>query len=183
MDRRFAESRACRNRMIRLTLISLVALGVVMAAFATNAIPLKVEGATATAPPPSALKVALLVPLFGAIGALITAIPPLAKVKGTWNPFGLELYQMLLKVTLGPVFAIVGVMLLQSGLIPSVQFPMPFSDLLVWALVFGATQQVVTRAIDSRVAGLGFDEPTERAAGAPGNPETAGNGGEGEATE
>ena len=173
MDRRFAESRACRDRIILLTLISLVALGVVMAAFATNAIPLKVEGAT-----PSALRVALLVPLFGAIGALITGIPPLAKVTGTWNPFGLQLYQMLLKVTLGPIFAIVGVMLLQSKLIPGVQFPMPFPDLLVWALVFGATQQVVTRAVDNRVAGLVFDEPTGRAVGASRHVEAAENGGD-----
>lgn len=173
MDRRFAESLACRNRIIRLTLISLVALGVLMAAFATNAIPIpiKAEGTTA----PSALKVALLVPLFGAIGALIIAIPPLARVTGHSNPFGLQHYQMLLKVTLGPVFAIVGVMLLQSGLIPSVQFPMPFPDLLVWALVFGATQQVVTRAIDSRVAGLVSDEPTEHVVGAPRNPDAAGD--------
>lgn len=178
MDRRFAESRACRDRIIGLTLISLVALGVVMAAFATNAIPLEVEGPTL----PSALRVALLVPLFGAIGALIIGIPPLAKVTGTWKPFGLQLYQMLLKVTLGPVFAIVGVMLLQSGLIPGVQpaTSMRFSDLLVWALVFGATQQVVTRAIDSRVAGIAFDQPTGRAVGVPRNVETAGNGDSGE---
>jgi len=172
MDRRFAESLACRNRIIRLTLISLVALGLLMAALATNAIHLGVG-----TPAPSALEGALLVPLFGAIGALIIAIPPLARVTGSSNPFGLQHYQMLLKVTMGPVFAILGVMLLQSGLIPGVQpaTSMRFPDLLVWALVFGATQQVVTRAIDSRVAGLVSDEPTERAVGAPRNLGTAGN--------
>ncbi len=49
---------------------------------------------------------------------------------------------------------IVGVLLLQAGLIPNVAFPMPLPDLLVWALVFGAAQQTVTAAVDSRIRGL-----------------------------
>lgn len=162
-DERYAQSRGFRNRLIRLTLISLTALGLLVVAFATNAIPLPVNGA------PSLVETAALVSLFGAVGALITAVPPLAKAAGTWNPFSLPFYQLLLKLVLGPVFAIVGVMLLQSKLIPNVQFPKRLPDLLVWAVIFGAAQQAVTRAIDSRVAGLISGEPGD-AQEAPGRP-------------
>src|SRR5215467_5947680 len=43
-DERYAQSRGFRNRLIRLTLISLAALGLLMLAFAANAIPLASNG-------------------------------------------------------------------------------------------------------------------------------------------
>ena len=152
-DEEYAQSRTYRNRLIRLGLLSLAAFGLVVAAFATNAISIPIKGDKE----PSNLETMLLISLFGAVGALITSVPPLAKISGTWNPFSLPLYQMLLKVALGPVLAVIGVMLLQSKLIPNVDFPMPLPDLLVWALVFGAAQQTVTGGIDKRVAGLVTD--------------------------
>jgi hypothetical protein len=147
-DERYAQSRGFRNRLIRLTLISLAALALLMVAFATNLIPLP-SGAV-----PSFVEIAALVSLFGAVGALVTAVPPLANAAGTWNPFSLPLYQLLLKLVLGPVFAIVGVMLLQSKVVPNVQFPRRLPDLLVWSVVFGAAQQAVTRVIDRRAEAL-----------------------------
>lgn len=158
-DERYAQSRSFRNRLIRLSLISLVALGLLLTAFAVNAIPLQVKGVTA----PSYLEIALLVSLFGAVGALISAVPPLARAQGTWNPFSLPSYQMLVKIALGPVFAIIGTLLLQAGLIPNVAFPMALADLLLWALAFGAAQQALTRVVDGRVAGLlAADGPDRR---------------------
>ncbi len=154
-DARYAQSRTFRNRLIRLILISIGALGLIIAAFAVNAIPLAIKGIAA----PSHVETALLVSLFGAIGALITAVGPLARASGTWNPYSLPFYQMLLKVALGPLFAVIGVMMLASGLIPNVQFPMPLTDLLIWSVVFGAAQQAVTRVIDNRVNGLVSERP------------------------
>jgi len=155
-DERYAQSRGFRNRLIRLTLISLVALGLLTVAFATNAIPLYIKVL------PSFVETASLVSLFGAVGALIIGVPPLAKAAGTWNPFSLPLYQLLLKLALGPVFAIVGVMLLQSRLIPNIEFPADLPDLLTWAIVFGAAQQTVTRAVDRRAADLVSGTPDDR---------------------
>jgi hypothetical protein len=163
-DAGYAQSRTFRNRLIRLTLISLGAIGLMLAAFATNAIPLPVKGIAA----PSHIETAVLVSLFGAAGALITAVGPLARATGTWNPFSLPYYQMLLKVALGPLFALIGVMMLASGLIPNVLFPMPLPDLLIWALVFGATQQAVTRVIDNRVNGLVSEKPANPRQESPG---------------
>jgi hypothetical protein len=154
-DARYAQSRGFRNRLIRLTLISLTALGLLIAAFASNGIPLLSNDVH------SFVGIAVLVALFGTIGALITAVPPLAMAPGTWNPFSLTLYQMLLKLVLGAVFAIVGVMLLQSKAIPDVQYPRSLPDLLVWALIFGAAQYSVTRVVDRRAAGIASNDPNQ----------------------
>ena len=149
-DDRYAQSRGFRNRLIRLTLISLAALGLLMVAFATNAIPLT----TGKHPHSSIVGIAALMSLFGAVGALISAVPQLAKAPGTWNPFTLPLYQLLLKIVLGPVFAIVGLLLLKSGVFPNVGYPKTIESQMVWAVVFGSTQQAVTRVIDQRAASL-----------------------------
>lgn len=149
-DELAAQSRGFRNRLIRLTALAAVALVGLLTAFAFNAIPLQIKQSAGS----SYLQVGLLVSLLGAIGALVVGVPPLARMGGTWNPFSLPWYQMLLKVMLGPVFAIVGVLLLQAHLIPNVTFPMPLADLLVWALIFGAGQQAVTSAVDTRIKGI-----------------------------
>jgi hypothetical protein len=153
-DERYAQSRGFRNRLIRLTLISYAFLGLIMIAFATNAIPL-LSGKMR----PSFIETAALVALFGAVGAMVSAVPPLSNAAGTWNPFSLPLYQLFLKLVLGPVFALVGVMLLQSRVIPNVQFPKRVPDLLVWAIVFGASQQAVTRLVDRRAAAIVSPDP------------------------
>ena len=149
-DDGYAQSRGFRNRLIRLTLISMVALCLLMVAFATNAIPLT----TGKHPHSSIVGIAALMSLFGAIGALISAVPQLARAPGTWNPFTLPLYQLLLKIVLGPVFAIVGLLLLKSGVFPNVGYPKTIESQMVWSAVFGATQQAVTRVIDQRAASL-----------------------------
>jgi hypothetical protein len=153
-DARYAQSRGFRNRLIRLTLISLAFLGLLMIAFATNAIPL-LSGKMR----PSFIETAALVALFGAVGAMVSAVPPLANAAGTWNPFSLPLYQLFVKLVLGPIFALVGIMLLQSRVIPNVQFPKRLPDLLVWAIVFGASQQAVTRLVDRRAAAIISPDP------------------------
>ncbi len=76
-----AERRSFRNRLIRLLVISVVTLGALLVGFARTAVPLQVEGESA----PSYLQIGLLVSPFGAIGALIIAVPPLAQQQGTWN--------------------------------------------------------------------------------------------------
>ncbi|MBE3206433.1 hypothetical protein [Parafrankia irregularis] len=159
-DEKYAESRGFRNRLIRLTLISAVAVALVMTALAVGTVPLSAED-TGT----SGLRTAMSVSLFGAIGALISAVPPLANAAGTWNPFSLPVYQMLLKIVLGPLFAVVGVILLKAGIIPGTRPSLSLADLLVWSVVFGAAQQAVTRSVDSRVAGLVAGDPADATSG------------------
>lgn len=148
-----------RNRLIRLTLVTVIALGLMLFAFAANAIPLTFTFVGNQQQ--SYIEIALVVSLFGALGAVISSVPSLARTSGTWNPFNLPLYQMVVKVALGPLFALIGMILLESGVISNIQAPKSLSDLLVWALAFGIAQQAVTRVIDTRVAGLVSIDPTE----------------------
>ena len=144
LDDRYAQSRGYRNRLIRLTLMALAGIVLCLVAGMTSTLDFGVgdHGGWTTV---------VLLLLFGSIGALVTAIPPLAKANGARNPFSLPLFQLLLKLTMGPLFAVVGLLILEDRLIPHFHAPANLRGLLVWAILFGAAQQSVTRFIDQRV--------------------------------
>ena len=62
-------------------------------------------------------------------------------MQGTRNPFHLPHYQMLLKVTTGPLFAFLGIVMLQSGVIKELNPAGTLLELLVWAAIFGSTSR------------------------------------------
>ena len=58
-------------------------------------------------------------------------------------------------MALGPVFAIVGILLLWARWVGDLTFPLGnVAMLAVWAVLFGSAQQLVTQVIDSRVETL-----------------------------
>jgi hypothetical protein len=150
LDDRYAQSRGYRNRLIRLT--SLAVMGIVIGLVAGTMS--KLDFGLTDRANLTGWKTLLMVLLFGSMGALVTAIPPLAKANGTRNPFGLPMFQLLLKLAMGPLFAVVGVLILQAQLITGLKPAADLRTLLVWATLFGAAQQSVTRFIDQRVTGL-----------------------------
>jgi hypothetical protein len=167
LDDKYAQSRGYRNRLIRLT--SLASAGIALPIIAGRMSQLNFH--LADAPPHArSSRLVVLIMLFGSVGALITAIPPLAKANGVRNPFSLPFFQLLLKLAMGPLFAIVGVLILQNQLISSLQAAKDLGGLLVWATLFGAAQQSVTRFIDKRVTGLLGEVPV---AAPPSKPATA----------
>lgn len=94
-----------------------------------------------------------LLMLFGYVGALITAIPALSKVPADFSPFNLPVQQALLKLVVGALTAVVGIVVVQSGIIDAATSSADsFAELLVLAIVFGAGQQAVTRFVDARAA-------------------------------
>jgi hypothetical protein len=93
------------------------------------------------------------VELVGAAGALIAAAAAFWEVPKSGEPFGLRGIQSLVKVPMGALTAVIGTMLLQSGVIDALD-PQPVPEVLAYAALFGFAQQVVTRFIDSRAATL-----------------------------
>jgi hypothetical protein len=91
----------------------------------------------------------VVVMLFGAIGALLTAIPVISRIPVDYSAFNLPLQQAVLKLVLGPLIAIVGLLLLSAGEAPVYLSP-KLSSQLVLAILFGAGQQVVTQFVDER---------------------------------
>jgi hypothetical protein len=150
LDDKYAQSRGYRNRLIRLTSLALAGLAIGLVAGAMSKLDFDRTGSAHL----RGWKTVGLIMLFGSMGALVTAIPPLAKATGVRNPFSLPFFQLLLKLAMGPLFAIVGVLILQDGLIRNLPAAGNLRRLLVWATLFGAAQQSVTRFIDKRVSGL-----------------------------
>ncbi|WP_142282797.1 hypothetical protein [Mycobacterium aquaticum] len=91
----------------------------------------------------------VVVMLFGAVGALFTAIPAVSRIPTNVGPFNLPLQQGLLKIAFGPLVAVVGLALLGNGIGP-MKPPQTVPDLLLMAVIFGAGQHAVTRYVDKR---------------------------------
>jgi hypothetical protein len=87
--------------------------------------------------------------LFGAIGALFTAIPAMSKIPSDFSPFNLPIQQAILKIAFGPLVAVIGLAILSSRTLHLAP-PDTWPALLLFAVVFGAGQHAVTRYVDQR---------------------------------
>lgn len=90
-----------------------------------------------------------LVMFFGSVGALFTAIPAMSNVPSDHSPFNLPLQQGLLKLVLGPLVAVVGLLILGADVLHVGSSNTLIGSLLL-ATVFGAGQHAVTRYVDQR---------------------------------
>ena len=84
----------------------------------------------------------------GALGGLVAAIGALTKLRGFRNPYNLPLVQAALKVPMGALTGLVGVILVQSG--SFLIDPQTGNALIAYAVFFGAAQELVTRLVDRK---------------------------------
>lgn len=91
----------------------------------------------------------VIVMLFGAVGALFTAIPAMSKVPSDFSPFNLPLQQAVLKILFGPLVAVAGLAILSTDALQTGP-PKSWPALLLVAIAFGAGQQAVTKYVDKR---------------------------------
>lgn len=100
----------------------------------------------------------LLIMLFGSVGALVTAIPSMAALPRVSSPYNFPLQQALLKIAVGSLSALVGVIAIGN---PGVSDGFSsLSTLLGVATVFGAGQQAVTRFLDKRAGQIVASTPS-----------------------
>jgi hypothetical protein len=168
-DEGYAATRGLRNRIIVLTVGAASVLTVVIFAAAawqwslTPTTNVAVNGTVATwsgSPEPTGAVGFLAISLLGCVGAFLSGIRSVSRTAGSRNPFSLSWWQTWLKLPVGALSAIVGVFALQSRAFPA----MPatgWTELLMWAVAFGAAQQAITRFVDSRVRGLVGDARVE----------------------
>ena len=150
-DRLFEETRGLRNRLIILSAVGLATTGLLL--WAGIARWLKIP--PGRAPVVSGKEQFLLVALFGAIGAFITGLPALSAAVRSLPQYTTIRYQLALKLVTGPVFALVGVLTLASRFIINVAPLKHFSGtVLVWAVIFGGTEQLLTGLLDRKAAVL-----------------------------
>jgi hypothetical protein len=111
----------------------------------------------------------LLVEILGLIAATLAGALALRRMRGTSTPYGVPVALILLKLPTGSLTALLGLLFMRGGFVPGLTALDSTAQILAWAIVFGYSQQVFTRLIDSQgndllhdVAGYGAagDRPT-----------------------
>lgn len=136
----------------------------------------------------------LTVEALGLAAAAISAAVALRKVPGSSTPLGIPIALAILKLPLGALIAVLGILLMRGQFVPGLSALDSSAQILAWAVVFGYAQQTFTRFID-RQANTVLDnvkrqpstevpaEATEAAAASPPRPldaaTDAGDGGAG----
>lgn len=148
----FHESvRRLRNRMLGLSVFALVAEALmVLAQWRSRDVQLLKPPTDAAGVP--AWRLLFFVLIAGALGAFISALPSMINSRSGGLPYKLPFQQGLLKLAIGPLVAVVGIMLVIGGLVETTVNST--AALLGVAIVFGAGQQAVTAFADRRASEL-----------------------------
>ncbi|GAA1270499.1 hypothetical protein GCM10009677_24100 [Sphaerisporangium rubeum] len=95
-----------------------------------------------------------LVALLGVLGAALATAASLSTRSELSTRYSLAVAQNLLKAPAGVATAILGLLILNSGFVPGFTGLSSQTAILVWAMVFGYAQQIVTRFVDQRANSL-----------------------------
>jgi hypothetical protein len=90
----------------------------------------------------------------GLIGGALAAAFSIRKMRGTSTPYDVPLALAVLKVPLGALTAVAGILLLGGGFVPGLSELDSQRQILAYALVFGYAQQLATRFIDDRAQSI-----------------------------
>jgi hypothetical protein len=96
----------------------------------------------------------VLVELVGALAAALSAAVALRGMRGTATPYSLPTALAVLKIPTGALSAVLGILLLRGEFIPGLSALDTSGQIIAWAIVFGAAQQLVTRMLDEKARGV-----------------------------
>jgi hypothetical protein len=91
-----------------------------------------------------------VVELVGLAAAALMGAASLRNILGTATPYTLPLALTVLKLPVGAVSAVLGVLLIQGRFIPGLTNLDSSAQIIAWAAVFGAAQQLITRLVDEQ---------------------------------
>lgn len=91
-----------------------------------------------------------LVEGFGAAAAAIAAAVSLRGIQGTSTPYFVPLMLMLLRLPVGALTALMGLVLIHGGFVPGLSNLDSSEQIVAWAIVFGIAQESVTRLVDDQ---------------------------------
>jgi hypothetical protein len=161
-EERAVRSRNFRNRLVRAGGILLLILGGVLALSAAQPGAMPICGAVPRADAGSCLggstnasflDVALVMAL-GVVGAALPMAGRLQHMGGSWNPYGLPFYQEIIKLPIGALTALLGMILVGTDWLPIFEVPSDWHQVAAYAIGFGIAQLAFTRMIDKRAAKL-----------------------------
>lgn len=89
-----------------------------------------------------------LVEFVGMMAAAVTGAAALRHIRGTSTPFGVPVALTVLKLPTGALTAFLGLLLMRGGFVPGLTALDNSPQIIAWAVVFGASQQLVTGLVD-----------------------------------
>lgn len=92
----------------------------------------------------------LIVEFFGLGGAAVAGAVSLRKMQGTATPYMVPMFLLLLRLPVGALAAVFGLLIIQGGFVPGFSNLDTSAQVLAWSLVFGVAQETVTRLIDQQ---------------------------------
>lgn len=95
-----------------------------------------------------------LVELVGLLAAALAAGGALRKLNSTSTPYAVPVALAALKLPTGALTAVVGLLLMRAEFVPGLSALDSSAQILGWAVVFGISQQLVTRFADTQATGL-----------------------------
>jgi hypothetical protein len=93
----------------------------------------------------------------GSVGGLLAGTRQITQAGGVYNPFFLPLHSLILKIQMGALCALAGILAILGGLAPEIKVGQ-WGDIAAWALIFGAAQQFLTQLVDRQVNALVTNE-------------------------
>ncbi|RRO17003.1 hypothetical protein EIL87_12045 [Saccharopolyspora rhizosphaerae] len=92
----------------------------------------------------------LLVELAGLISAAVTSAGALHEIKGSPTATNVPVALAVLKLPTGALTAVLGIVLLRGEFVPGLSALDTPAQIIAWAVVLGAAQQLFTRFVDAR---------------------------------
>lgn len=89
-----------------------------------------------------------LIEFIGMVAAGVTGAIALRRIQGTATPFAVPVVLNILKLPTGALTAVLGLMLMRGGFVPGLTALDNPPQILAWAVVFGASQQLFTGMVD-----------------------------------
>ncbi|GAA2786638.1 hypothetical protein [Saccharopolyspora taberi] len=86
----------------------------------------------------------------GLTAAAVTAAATLRQIRGTATAYNVPLALAVLKLPTGALTAVLGLLLMRAEFVPGLTALDTSAQIIGWAIVFGAAQQLFTRFVDER---------------------------------
>ncbi len=162
LDLEHAQLRSFRNIVLGSALLLMVIVVGTLAfvAFNPSLMPLCFQGPVHACPtsegPLSHPRSAdiLVVGVLGALGGALAATLSIRNLKGTSTPYDVPVALAMLKVPMGALTAILGLVAIQGDFVPGLTELDSQGQILAYALVFGFAQQALSRLLDKQAQSL-----------------------------
>lgn len=89
-----------------------------------------------------------LIEIVGLLSAALAGALALRSIRGTSTPYSLPVAVAVLKLPSGALTAVIGLLLMRGGFVPGLSALDSSAQIIAWAIVFGYSQQVLTRLVD-----------------------------------